>query len=397
MPATTEPSQTPSDTPSGFFNSAFMEIESCFDFPASDTKSALEPSMRDSSPRSPRLTPSAPPSLVRPLSPTSVNVWQHLSDTSAATAFSSSFVPTLSSHTTTTTTTTTTAAQQASRGKQEDIAPIEITDPFVRQPSSPDPPADEPGKFGTPGDISPLDSLISHLPSKSARTVHGQVTPPEDCHRSPTLSHMSAPIIPTRVISPEQSPRTSPADLQRASDAHSAQDSQGGGASGKRRRSSTQSGHKPRKNPASEEPPEVQEAKRQRFLERNRMAASKCRQKKKAWIRSLENEAREAQNTGKQLKACIGMLKEEVLVLKNELLKHNACKCPQIRQYLNGEAQRFTDGSQERSSSSNNARASNSSSYLRTLRPSADMPECMLHPALRDGTDYDLDSRNSSA
>lgn len=85
----------------------------------------------------------------------------------------------------------------------------------------------------------------------------------------------------------------------------------------------------------------MQEAKRRRFLERNRVAASKCRQKKKAWMADLEMEAREAQARSKQLKHCVSMFREEILQLKTELLKHNSCECTPIRQYLTSEANKL--------------------------------------------------------
>ncbi|KAI9678626.1 MAG: hypothetical protein M1817_005683 [Caeruleum heppii] len=77
--------------------------------------------------------------------------------------------------------------------------------------------------------------------------------------------------------------------------------------------------------------------KRSRFLERNRLAASKCRQKKKEWTSNLETRARQLQNDKAQLALIVGFLKDEVLSLKGELLKHTHCNCDKIRQYLNKE------------------------------------------------------------
>lgn len=122
------------------------------------------------------------------------------------------------------------------------------------------------------------------------------------------------------------------------------------------------------------------EAKRRRFLERNRVAASKCRQKKKAWMQDLENEAREAQSLSKQLRACVNVLKEEVLQLKNELLKHNTCECVPIRQYLSNEAMRLA-GDHGR------GRGSVSSVDGFTF---SEQDDCKIHPALQAG-EFDLD------
>ncbi|MBE7181110.1 MAG: bZIP transcription factor [Terriglobus roseus] len=76
------------------------------------------------------------------------------------------------------------------------------------------------------------------------------------------------------------------------------------------------------------------EMKRERFLERNRVAASKCRMKKKEWTSDLESQARDLAAANAQLNACALALKEEVLFLKSECLKHTDCGCDRIRQYL---------------------------------------------------------------
>ncbi|KAI9757626.1 MAG: hypothetical protein M1815_000560 [Lichina confinis] len=84
--------------------------------------------------------------------------------------------------------------------------------------------------------------------------------------------------------------------------------------------------------------PAEDERKRNRFLERNRVAASKCRQKKKEWTSKLEGRARSLQLERDQLSIVVGSLKDEVLFLKGEMLKHSNCDCERIRHYLNREA-----------------------------------------------------------
>ncbi|KAF8425107.1 hypothetical protein EV426DRAFT_532116 [Tirmania nivea] len=92
------------------------------------------------------------------------------------------------------------------------------------------------------------------------------------------------------------------------------------------------------------------EAKRRRFLERNRVAASKCRQKKKEWMQNLEETARTAQNNSRYLQAAVVQLKDELLHLKQELLKHHGCDCTQIRTYLMQEAEKVVVDQQKRGS-----------------------------------------------
>ena len=66
-------------------------------------------------------------------------------------------------------------------------------------------------------------------------------------------------------------------------------------------------------------------AKRAKFLERNRLAASKCRQKKKEHTQRLECDFKEQSKKKEQLIAEIARLRSEILGLKNEVLKHAQC------------------------------------------------------------------------
>lgn len=89
---------------------------------------------------------------------------------------------------------------------------------------------------------------------------------------------------------------------------------------------------------------EISDQKRRKFLERNRVAASKCRQKKKQWMQELETNARKAQSDSKHLHGMVGILREELLRLKGELLKHSSCGCEQISTYLLNEATKVAEG-----------------------------------------------------
>ncbi|KAF2469509.1 uncharacterized protein BDR25DRAFT_164428, partial [Lindgomyces ingoldianus] len=73
---------------------------------------------------------------------------------------------------------------------------------------------------------------------------------------------------------------------------------------------------------------------RQTHLEKNRVAAHKCRQRKKEYINSLEARAREYSTRNKALKENVGLLREEVLQLKNEVLRHAGCGFWAVDQYL---------------------------------------------------------------
>ncbi|XP_061583557.1 cyclic AMP-dependent transcription factor ATF-7b isoform X2 [Cololabis saira] len=64
---------------------------------------------------------------------------------------------------------------------------------------------------------------------------------------------------------------------------------------------------------------------RQRFLERNRAAASRCRQKRKVWVNSLEKKADDLANMNVSLTNEVSLLRNEVAQLKQLLLAHKDC------------------------------------------------------------------------
>ncbi|KZM28132.1 uncharacterized protein EKO05_0001144 [Ascochyta rabiei] len=73
---------------------------------------------------------------------------------------------------------------------------------------------------------------------------------------------------------------------------------------------------------------------RQSHLEKNRVAAHKCRQRKKEYIGGLEGRAREFSAKNKALKESVAILREEVLGLKNEVLRHAGCGFWAVDEYL---------------------------------------------------------------
>ena len=73
---------------------------------------------------------------------------------------------------------------------------------------------------------------------------------------------------------------------------------------------------------------------RQSHLEKNRVAAHKCRQRKKEYIGTLETRAREFSAKNKALKENVAMLRDEVLSLKNEVLRHAGCGFWAVDEYL---------------------------------------------------------------
>ncbi|KAG0005692.1 hypothetical protein BGZ80_005239 [Entomortierella chlamydospora] len=87
-----------------------------------------------------------------------------------------------------------------------------------------------------------------------------------------------------------------------------------------------------RKHSSPEE--ESPEAKRQKFLERNRMAASKCREKKRLQTLKTIADADAITARNQALHESLGELQEEVRSLKNQILCHRDCGCNVIQKFV---------------------------------------------------------------
>ncbi|CAM1500711.1 Fc.00g098730.m01.CDS01 [Cosmosporella sp. VM-42] len=77
------------------------------------------------------------------------------------------------------------------------------------------------------------------------------------------------------------------------------------------------------------------EEKRKNFLERNRVAALKCRQRKKQWLANLQSKVEMFSSENDALTSQITQLREEVVNLKTLLLAHKDCPVTQ-QQGLHG-------------------------------------------------------------
>ncbi|KAG8529420.1 uncharacterized protein KY384_006057 [Bacidia gigantensis] len=79
------------------------------------------------------------------------------------------------------------------------------------------------------------------------------------------------------------------------------------------------------------------EEKRKNFLERNRVAALKCRQRKKQWLQNLQNKVEMFSTENDSLTAQVHALREEIVGLKTLLIQHKDCPISQsqgITQYF---------------------------------------------------------------
>ncbi|KAJ3105039.1 hypothetical protein HDU97_008647 [Phlyctochytrium planicorne] len=85
-------------------------------------------------------------------------------------------------------------------------------------------------------------------------------------------------------------------------------------------------GRKKAVSPATTDGPMDEEEKRRIFLERNRQAALKCRQKKKLWLSDLQGKVEMLSTENDDLRDLTSKLREEVLGLKALLLSHRDCE-----------------------------------------------------------------------
>ncbi|PSR85704.1 hypothetical protein BD289DRAFT_482601 [Coniella lustricola] len=87
--------------------------------------------------------------------------------------------------------------------------------------------------------------------------------------------------------------------------------------------------------------------------QRNRLAATKCRAKSRAAVAELEATERGMRYHNTKLSATAMELKDEVLALKNEVLRHGNCDCVHIKEYLANAARAIVGGSMMTAGSSN--------------------------------------------
>lgn len=188
-----------------------------------------------------------------------------------------------------------------------------------------------------------LHTIATRNHSGNPRIHYGQVTPPDDQLPS-TFDYDGMPselMEQQPAPAPQQQPESSNAGKRKRSSNASANDASPKPT--KRSRRSTARSKIQASNQLDLQNPE--DEKRSKFLERNRVAASKCRQKKKEWTNNLEARARDLQNSKNQLALIVGSLKNEVMFLKGQMLRHNGCGCSQIREYLTHEADNITSAS----------------------------------------------------
>ncbi|KAH0602769.1 uncharacterized protein H6S33_008419 [Morchella sextelata] len=200
------------------------------------------------------------------------------------------------------------------------------------------------------GPLSPLDGMIGHPDGGLFRPLPGQTTPPADNDFGGNIEPIDNDYGGNIELDSQEISETSmpPETFECPSSPLQARPSIRKRGIGKptiaaTRKATTTAKLGPDGKPI---PPVEDDKRRKKFLERNRVAASKCRQKKKLWMQKLEENARNAQLSAKNLREQVTALKDEMLNLKGMLLKHTGCGCPQIQTYLENEAAKVAQAAQ---------------------------------------------------
>ncbi|KAG5984151.1 hypothetical protein E4U55_005864 [Claviceps digitariae] len=107
-------------------------------------------------------------------------------------------------------------------------------------------------------------------------------------------------------------------------------------ATSKTRRQSKAESSRSTRNDEAKKP-----TRRERSLERNRVAASKCRKRKKAWTEKLEEKKSGLEAMHSELQSQYLSLLQESSHLKNHLITHAGCHDPNIDVWINNEASKY--------------------------------------------------------
>ncbi|KAH6988699.1 hypothetical protein EDB80DRAFT_730737 [Ilyonectria destructans] len=141
---------------------------------------------------------------------------------------------------------------------------------------------------------------------------------------------------------------------------------------------------------------------RQRILESNRIAATKCRLRKRDKASALASRKQAMEDRNRYLSTCFDQLTTEIYHLKTQLLQHTDCKCIIIQKYIANEARKSVDSLLSCSSAFQlpnglippHHRGSSSSRASGTDSLSIQMPEIESAPSI--WTDpFQQDSRSS--
>ncbi|EAW16460.1 bZIP transcription factor atfD [Aspergillus fischeri NRRL 181] len=88
--------------------------------------------------------------------------------------------------------------------------------------------------------------------------------------------------------------------------------------------------------------PQTDTIKRQRYLHKNRVAATKCRSKKKQYIQQLQSRFEDLSLAKRELQCQVQTLRDGLISLKEELVRHARCGDGPITSYIEKRRARCT-------------------------------------------------------
>lgn len=161
---------------------------------------------------------------------------------------------------------------------------------------------------------------------------------------APTRSKVSEPLTPASFgarasVSTKSSSNSIPSLQETQSKQRARKSSREGSEPPKKRARQKQS--KPVKQESENEEEDESSEKRKKFLEKNRIAASKCREKKKKWVHELEYNKSQLERHNMDLRLEHRSLINELNQTKSMLMSHADCNDPNITEWLNHQARRI--------------------------------------------------------
>ena len=189
--------------------------------------------------------------------------------------------------------------------------------------------------YGFPAYPTP-SNILTNIQPHNARAQYGQVTPPDDENDTESfLDRQLREQLQAENQTHDQTESSPPPPSRRQPETTTGKKrtrTNGKDGPTKRARKSNARNAGMASSAGSSNKPE--DIRRSKFLERNRVAASKCRQKKKEWTQNLESRARDMQKANASLRMMVDSLRQEVVFLKGEMLRHNDCDCSQIQSFI---------------------------------------------------------------
>ncbi|KAK2754510.1 hypothetical protein FQN54_006911 [Arachnomyces sp. PD_36] len=176
----------------------------------------------------------------------------------------------------------------------------------------------------------------------STRGRHGQITPASDSNPGSPAFKQNSPeydfsAIPQQTI-PIRTPTLAEESNAKPCTSASPRKRAAGGGASRRRRNQT------RKADLDDSTTEEERERREKFLERNRKAAAKCREKKKAWTAGLQQKYEYLEQEKKMKSQMITQLREELIELKDQIVGGPHCNCPGVADYIRAKADSITGG-----------------------------------------------------